>query len=589
MAAKRVSNNPTPLLIPCSYLTTEGNKTGSWRFLRPQYEEKTAPCSAACPAGEDIGQVEMLTAQGFFKEAWETILMENPFPGVCGRVCHHPCEQLCNRSEFDEPVAIHNLERFLADTASRYELKPAFEKLPAKRQKIAIVGSGPSGLAFAYFLARLGYRPDVFETLPEPGGVLRWGIPLYRLPVATLNEEIAQIQKLGVRIHCSKPISQQFLKEAKDVYDAIFLGCGHSHCIPLKIPGEDLDGVEDGLQFLGKIRRGEAPALSGTAAVVGGGNTAVDTARSAARLGAKVLLVYRRRRQDMPAFDEEVELALEEGVELWELQTPVKIASQGGDLVVTLQQMRVTEEDDQGRARIRANSNKTQEIRVQHLFTAIGAAAAEHWYDPPKRGHGLVRLSNCVLRLQSHGPVFVYGGDLVADIKSVVHAVASGKQAAVALDIFFAEGMEGIQSKLQTCLVGDGPAISMEIYLGGTRSQRNHSIVRYEDLNTDYFHFSPKIAQPSLLREERVRSFAEIHLQIGASLAIREAERCFNCGLCSQCDNCYLFCPEIAVRRDDNPQGRHINYDYCKGCGLCVMECPRHAMKLEEEGLCNKS
>ncbi len=585
MATQRLPTNTIPLLIPCSHLTTEGNKTGSWRFLRPRYEEKTAPCSASCPAGEDIARVELLTAQGSFKEAWETILTENPFPGVCGRVCYHPCERICNRSEFDEPVAVQTLERFLADTASRYELRPGFEKFRVKRQKIAAVGAGPSGLAFAYFMARLGYQTDVFEALPAPGGVLRWGIPLYRLPTATLDEEIARIQELGVRIQTNKPIDQQFLREAKGAYDAIFLGCGHSHSFPLKIPGEDQGGVEDGLKFLARIRRGEEPALRGTVGVIGGGNTAVDTARSAVRLGAKVVLIYRRRRQDMPAFDDEVEMAMEEGVEIWDLKSPVEIASQEGDLVVTLQQMRVLEEDDHGRAYIKPDSKQREEIRVQHLFTAIGASAAEDWHDLPKDGRGLVRLSNCGLLPQSQGPILVYGGDLVASIKSVVHAVASGKQSALALDTYFTEGLEAVQPKLHTCLVGDGPAISMEIYMGGTRTQSSRRVVGYEDLNTDYFHSYPRVVQPSLLREERIQSFAEIHLKIGASLAIREAERCFNCGHCNHCDNCHLFCPEIAVIRQNNPQSRHINYEYCKGCGLCVVECPRSAMKLEEECL----
>ncbi|UCE83765.1 MAG: FAD-dependent oxidoreductase [Deltaproteobacteria bacterium] len=589
MATQKTQTNTAPLLIPCSYLTTESNKTGSWRFLRPQYEEKTAPCSAACPAGVDIPRVEMLTAQGLFKEAWETILAENPFPGICGRVCYHPCEQYCNRKEFDEPVAIHTLERFLADTASRYELKPTLEKLPAKRQKLAIIGSGPSGLAAAYFLARLGYQADIFEALTEPGGVLRWGIPVYRLPVDILEKEIVQIQELGVRIRCGKFVSQQFIEELKDTYDGIFLGCGHAQSLPLKIPGDDLHGVEDGLQFLGKIRRGQVPQLHGTAAVIGGGNTAIDTARSAARLGVKVLLIYRRRRQDMPAFDEEVEMAQEEGVEIWELQTPVKIEPKDGDLLVTLQRMRTIEEDSQGRARIQPESNKRQEIRVQHLFKAIGASAAERWYDPPKKGRGVLRLSNCVLVPQSQSAALVYGGDLVANIKSVVHAVASGKQAAVAFDTLFKDGVASIESTLQAEFVGEGPAISMEIHMGGPRSQRNHRTVHYEDLNSDYFRFSPRITEPRLLREERLQSFGEINLKIGASLAIREAERCFNCGICNQCDNCRLFCPDIAVMRDDNPKGRHINYDYCKGCGLCVVECPRNAMTLGEERLCNKS
>lgn len=589
MATQQASTNPTPLLIPCSYLTTEGNKTGSWRFLRPQYEEKTSPCSAACPAGEDIGRVEMLTAQGSFKEAWETVLMENPFPGVCGRVCYHPCEQQCNRREFDDPVAIHTLERFLADTASRYELQPSLQKLESKKQKIAVVGSGPSGLAAGYFLTLLGYQADIFETLSEPGGVLRWGIPLYRLPLSILDQEIAQIRELGVQIHCGKSISQEFWRGGRSEYDAIFLGCGHSRSLPLKISGENLAGVKNGLQFLAEIRRGDVSALEGTAAVIGGGNTAVDTARSAARFGAKVILIYRRRRQDMPAFAEEVEMALEEGVELWELQAPVKIAEQDGDFVVTLQHMQIIKKDGQRRARVKPDSNKKKEIRVQHLFKAIGAEADETWYDPPKKTKGMLRLSNCVLLHKSRGPTLVYGGDLVADIKSVAHAVASGKQAAIALDILFHEGLDAVRPRLQTSLVGEGPAISLETYMGGPRSLRNHRIVHYQELNTDYFHFAPVIAQPRLLREERLQSFAEINLKIGASLAIREAERCFNCGLCNQCDNCQLFCPEIAVTRDNNPRGRHINYDYCKGCGLCVVECPRNAMILEEELLCDTS
>ncbi len=589
MATQKPLTSPSPLIIPCSYLTTEGNKTGSWRFLRPEYEEKTAPCSAGCPAGEDIARVQMLTAQGSFKEAWETILMENPLPGVCGRVCYHPCELLCNRGEFDEPVAIHILERFLADTASRYELKPALEKLTAKKQRIAVVGSGPSGLAAAYFLAILGYQADVFEALPEPGGVLRWGIPPYRLPLAILNEEISQIRDLGVRIYCGKPVSRQIVREAKKDYDAIFLGCGHSRSLPLKIPGEDLPGVENGLNFLGRIRRGEIPSLQGTAAVIGGGNTALDTARSALRLGAEVFLIYRRRRQDMPAFSEEVEMALEEGIKIWELQTPVKIESQNGDLVVTLQQMRVVGEGDRGETRVKPDSKRRQQLRVQHLFSAIGASAAEDWYYPPKKRSGVLRLSNCVLVYKTREPILIYGGDLAASFKSVVHAVASGKEAALVLDTLFKQGLEAIQPKLQTCLVGEGPSTSMEIYMGGQRAKRNHIIVSYEDLNSDYFKFAPVISQPRLLREERLRSFAEINLKIGASLAIREAERCFNCGICNQCDNCQLFCPEIAVIRDHNPQGRHINYDYCKGCGLCVVECPRNAMTLKEERLCDKS
>ena len=202
-------NNPkdVPLFIARSHLTTEGNKTGAWRFLRPRYDEKTAPCAVACPAGEDIGRIQMLSSQGLFKEAWETVLIENPFPGVCGRICRHPCEAACNRGRFDEAVAVHTIERFLADTASRYELKPHLDRLQHKKERIAVAGAGASGLAAAWFLTLMGYGCDVYEAGPEPGGVLRWGVPSYRLPQGVLREEIARIVEPGVLIHCGNAVA----------------------------------------------------------------------------------------------------------------------------------------------------------------------------------------------------------------------------------------------------------------------------------------------------------------------------------------------------------------------------------------------
>jgi len=589
MSSERRERPPTSLFISRSYLSTESNKTGSWRFLRPRYEEKTAPCSVACPAGEDIGRIEMLTAEGRFHEAWETVLRENPFPGICGRVCYHPCEHLCNRGEFDEPVAVHILERFLADAAARFELKPSIERRTPRTEKIAVVGSGPSGLAAAYFLARLGYQAEVFETMPEPGGVLRWGIPPYRLPLSVLNQELTLIRELGVRIHCDREVSPESLGATGSGYDALVLGCGHSRSLDLKIPGENLKGVEDGLRFLGRIRRGETPALQGTVAVIGGGNTAMDVARSAARLGARSVVIYRRRRQDMPAFAEEVEMALAEGVEIHELETPVAIRRRGGRLGVTIQAMRVAGEDSRGRARVEPASGKTREMEVERLFLAVGATTVAEWQDPPPQGRGVLSLCNSLLVHEPGHPVLVFGGDLVAETKSVVHAVASGKEAAMALDRLFRDGLEAVRPGLQACLVGGGPSLSMEMYLNGPRSSRNHRIVQYDDLNTDHFRFAPRIVEPRLLRQERLRSFAEIVLRIGANVAIREAERCFNCGLCNDCDNCQLFCPDLAVICDRKAGSRSINYDYCKGCGLCVVECPRNAMVLEEEAPCARS
>jgi NADPH-dependent glutamate synthase beta subunit-like oxidoreductase len=571
-----------PLFMPRTYLSTQGNKTGSWRFVRPRYDEKTSPCSAACPAGEDIARVEMLAAQGLFKEAWETILLENPFPSVCGRVCFHPCEDLCNRREFDAAVAIHSLERFLADTSIRYGIKPDLAKRPPRKQKIAIVGAGPAGLSAAWFLTLLGYSCRVFEASAEAGGILRWGIPAYRLPLTALRHDIHQIEAQGISIVTKNPVTAEVLETLKKEFDAVFMGCGHGRGMAMHVPGEHLTGVGEGLDFLRQIREGQAPACQGVSAVIGGGNTAVDVARSIVRLGGKALLLYRRRRRDMPAFDPEVEMALEEGVELQELVAPVAVAQEEGKILLTLQEMMIAGEEN-SRGRIVPDHGKIRQIRVDRVFKAIGAQAFEVWHEPDPAYKEMLRLSHTVIESRGTGAVMVFGGDVTNATKSVVHAIASGKQAAMALDVLFQEGIGAVLPKLEACRVGDGQSLSMEIYLGGQRRLRNPHVVRYGEINTDHFQFSPRIIQPRLLREERVRSFEEIDLKISAQLAMKEAERCFNCGLCNQCDNCYIYCPDTSVILERDHQGRHIDYDYCKGCGLCVVECPRNAMSLGEE------
>ena len=576
------SANPNPLFMPRTYLSTQGNKTGSWRFARPRYDEKTSPCSAACPAGEDIARIEMLATQGLFKEAWETILLENPFPSVCGRVCFHPCEDLCNRREFDAAVAIHSLERFLADTAIRYGIKPDLEKRTPRKQKIAVVGAGPAGLSAAWFLTLLGYSCRVFEASKEAGGILRWGIPPYRLPLTALRHDINQIEAQGVSILTENPVTTEILDALKKDFDAVFMGCGHGQGMAMHVPGENLTGVGEGMDFLRQIREGQTPACQGVSAVIGGGNTAVDVARSIVRLGGKALLLYRRRRRDMPAFEPEVEMAIEEGVELQELVAPVSVEQEGEEILLTLQEMMIAGEEN-SRGRIVPDHGKIREIRVNRVFKAIGAQALEAWHEPDAADQEILRLTHTILDRRVPGAVLVFGGDLTNATKSVVHAVASGKQAAMALDILFQEGVEAVVPRLEACRVGDGRSLSMEVYLGGERRLRNTHVVRYDEINTDHFQFMPRVTQPRLLKEERARSFEEIDLKISAQLAMKEAERCFNCGICNQCDNCFIYCPDSSVIRERDHQGRHINYDYCKGCGLCVVECPRNAMSLGEE------
>ena|GEM_PF-102729 len=650
-----------PLFIARSHLTTEANKTGAWRFLRPRYDEKTAPCCVACPAGEDIGRIQMLASQGLFKEAWETVLIENPFPGVCGRICGHPCEAVCNRRRFDEAVAVHTIERFLADTASRYELKPHLERLLPKKERIAVAGAGPSGLAAAYFLALLGYGCDVYEAGPEPGGILRWGVPSYRLPPGVVREEIARIEEQGVRIHCGNSVGEEFLGRTASTCDGVFVACGawepgpasqsvetdsgsgrglgtgtasrdaHSNLrrrsdgSGLTVPGEDMPGIEDGLELLRKVAAGNAPALEGPVAVIGGGYAAIEAARCVVRLGAKALLVYIRGREDMPASKEGIAMALEEGVEVLDRTTPVNIEAQGGEFLITL---RAAQTADSG-----SGPAAPAALRVGRIFMAgaVGPPAgmptqtfgggrgdaAGQWMLPPEGDEGVMRLNYGVLVMTEVGARLVeprdpaapaaegppsaarglsgdpgrppaapavFRGDLANASRSLAHAVASGKEAAMALDLLLREGPGAVRSGLKRCAVGPGRSLSFEAYMNGPRSRRSSKVVRYGEINTDYFHFSPRLTQPRLLKAERVRSFAEIDLKISASIAMRQAERCFNCGTCNQCDNCRLFCPDLAVVRDQSPWGRSIDYDYCKGCGICVVECPRNAMTLEEGG-----
>ncbi len=582
--SKKNFDEEIALFFPRSTMSSEANKTGSWRYFRPLYEEKTAPCSAACPAGEDIPRVEMLVRQGLLKKAWETILEENPFPSICGRVCFHPCENACNRGELDEPIAIHSIERFVGDRALSDGQVNDLQRLPTNGRKVAIAGAGPAGLAAAYFLGRMGYQSDVFEAAPEPGGLLRWGIPGYRLPEDVLKLEIDRIENYGTTIHCKTPLTQDVLKQFTTTYDAMFVGGGLSRPIQMKIPGEQL--AHDGLKFLHRIRCAPTPSIQGTAAVVGGGNTAIDVARSLKRMGATPIIVYRRRKQDMPAFEPEIEMALREGIKLKELMAPIRIdnndnapSKPDSELVMTLQKMKVSAREIRGRARVVTDGDITETMKVNHIFMAIGAEPEAMWHQPARPETGEYTLSHC--KIIAREVPLIFGGDLINETKSVTDAIASGKQAAMALDIYYKRGWGAIAENLADCRVGAGPALSMSAYLAKEQKNRNAHIVSFQEINTDYFQRDRRVFPAQLAPDQGVRSFAEIVSSLSNDAAIKEAERCFNCGLCTSCDYCRIFCPEVAVIVEKAQ--RHINLDYCKGCGICVTECPRNAMALEKE------
>ena len=579
-----IIDKPLPLFIPHSSISTEVNKTGSWRFFHPKYEEKTAPCSEACPVGQDVPRIEMLASRGQLKEAWQTILNENPFPAICGRVCFHPCESVCNRAGMDDPIAIHHLERFLGDAAIAGEFTADIDRRPSTGKKVAIAGAGPAGLAAAYFLTRLGYGCDVFEAAAEPGGLLRWGIPAYRLPRDILAQEIQRIENAGVRIHCESSVTEALLESLKKEYDGLFIGSGYGRSRMMNIEGEEF--ASDGLEFLNRLGVGQKISYFGTTAIVGGGNAAIDVARSLVRLGAAPLIVYRRRIQDMPAFEPEVAMAAREGVRIMELATPIRIRETAGDsssatpgYELTLHKMKVHKKESSGRARVIPDGEATETISIQNIFVAIGADAEALWQCPDSEETNSLVLSHC--RFFDQKIPLIYGGDLTSPIKSVTDAIASGKQAAMALDTYFEHGAEAIEKRLAGCRVGTGPVLSIDVYLEKDRKNRTAHTVSYDEIVTDYFQPAARSAPSTLDAGQGMRSFSEIVSTLDNAAAKDEAARCFNCGICAACDYCRLYCPEMAVTVEKAQ--RTINMDFCKGCGVCATECPRNAMALEEE------
>ncbi len=559
--------------------TMEWNQTGSWRYLRPRYLDKDAPCSAACPAGEDIPLVELLASQGEFAEAWHRIREENPLTAVCGRVCYHPCERACNRKDYDNAVAINTLERHLAEHARRTGLKPRVTVTPETGRRIAVVGAGPAGLTAAWQLRRQGHAVTLFDAREEAGGMLRYAIPAFRLPTDVLDWEIGFIIDAGVTFHPGRRLGDNLGWDELNNFDAVFLAIGAWLPNALGVEGEKL--ASDGLEFLEAIRRGKAPQLSGPVAIVGGGNTAMDVARTLLRLGAEPTIYYRRRMEDLPALQEELQEVLDEGIRITPLRSPLGLTAAKDGVQLHLTPMQALEAGADGRAKIAPSGDAAETVTVKAVFTAIG------YSDSPGLPAGkMVPVTTYLKRFDADDanlvqvPVFI-GGDLANDNRTVVTAIASGKAAAVIIDAVIAD-----RTFTETIIggqIGDHGTLSLNRMSRGDRSLRQRHVVGFDELNTIYFRYRARLKEPHITLEERRTSFDEVTMRISSAMAMSEAERCFRCGLCDQCDNCYLFCPDMSVTRNLADQTRDINYDYCKGCGVCVVECPRNAMVLIEE------
>ena len=565
-------------IISISFGDMDWNKTGAWRAQRPFYEDKTSPCRAACPVGNDIVAFIQKITQGDFERAWDLIKEENPFPGICGRVCFHPCESKCNRGHFDEPIAIHALERFVSDFASNLNKK--VEKISgAKKEKIAIIGSGPAGMSCAYHLAKLRYEVTVFESSSSAGGMLRTGIPSYRLPKDVLDREISNIEALGVEIRTGIPFGEDLELDGLKDYQAIFIATGAHRSKGLHIPGEKEKGVLSGLDLLRKINLGRKIKLGDKMVIIGGGNTAIDVARSVIRMGKKATILYRRSKEEMPAFEDEMREAIEEGVKIRYLVNPIRIQQKDDMRRLECLRMELGEKDESGRRRPVPIPSSNFFIEADSVIIAAGEEIEVAFL--PK---GMEKREG-ILLTQKDGSTGIKGifagGDLTSTQRTVAHAIGSGKKAALAMDCYL-KGKDS-EEAIRQILIGEGPSISIFKYLHPGERLMNPHVVTFEELNMDYFEPSTRRRESKGLVKKRIKGFGEVTSSLTENTALEEAERCFSCGTCNECENCYVFCPDASVIKTEKILSHQVDYDFCKGCGICFSECPRGAISLKEE------
>ena len=536
-----------PFAITLDVGSSLANRTGSWRTARPVYIDRLPPCNHQCPAGEDIQGWLYRAESGDYERAWRHLVEQNPFPAIMGRVCYHSCEGVCNRGKLDESVGINSVERFLGDEALKRGWKfaaPAHES----GKHVLVVGAGPSGLSAAYHLRRLGHAVTIREAGPMAGGMMRFGIPKYRLPRAVLDAEVQRILDLGVVLKLESKVTNILEEMQQGRLDAAFLAVGAHIAKRAYIPAGDSARVLDALAVL-RDMEGEAQPLLGRRVVVyGGGNTAIDVARTAKRLGAEeAIIVYRRTREKMPAHDCEVEEALQEGVMIKWLST----IKQAGESSITVEKMAL---DDKG---FPQPTGELETLGADSLVLALGQDVDLGLLNGVA---GLQTLGG-VVQVDAHmmtgHPGIFAGGDMVPAERNVTVAIGHGKTAARNVDAWLKGTVYGPPAK--------------------------HELATFEKLNTWYYADAPKTVRPLLDIARRKSTFDEVVQGLDESNALFEARRCLSCGNCFECDNCYGVCPDNAVTKLGPGKRYEFNLDYCKGCGVCVAECPCGAIRMEPE------
>ena len=535
-----------PFAITLDPGSSLANHTGSWRTSRPVYLDRLPPCNKQCPAGEDIQGWLFHAESGDYESAWRHLTKDNPFPAIMGRVCYHTCEGACNRGQLDAPVGINSVEHFLGDEA----LKQGWKLTPPATESgkhVLVVGAGPSGMSAAYHLRRLGHSVTLYEAGPLLGGMMRFGIPKYRLPRDILEAEMQRVVDLGVTVKLNSKVDNILTTMAEGKFDAAFLAVGAHIGKRAMIPAGDAAKIIDAISLLRSMEGEDKPLLGRRVVVYGGGNTAIDVARTAKRMGAEPLIVYRRTREKMPAHDFELEEALQEGIMVKWLST----IKQAHESSLTIEKMAL---DSKG---FPQPTGEFETIEADSLVLALGQDVDLGLLEGVpglKVTDGVVEVGANMMT--GHPGIFA-GGDMVPAERNVTVGIGHGKQAARHIDGW---------------LRGEPyfPPVQREV-------------ATFENLNTWYYADAPKTVRPMLDIIRRQSTFDEVQGGLDESNALFEARRCLSCGNCFECDNCYGVCPDNAVIKLGPGKRFEFNYDYCKGCGMCVAECPCGAIKMEAE------
>jgi NADPH-dependent glutamate synthase beta subunit-like oxidoreductase len=536
-----------PFAITLDPGSSLANHTGSWRTVRPVYVDRLPPCNDACPSGENIQGWLFHAESGDYEKAWRLLTEANPLPACMGRVCYHPCEGACNRGQLDQSVGINAIERFIGDEALRHGWK--FSP-PAKStgMRVLVVGAGPSGLSAAYQLARAGHTVTIREAGPLAGGMMRFGIPKYRLPREVLDAEIARIVALGVTIELNSKVEQVLAAKREGLFDAVFLAVGAHLAKRAYLPAGSAGKMLDAVAVLRSMEGEDRPLLGRRVVVYGGGNTALDVARTAKRLGAEEsVIVYRRTREKMPAHEAELEEALQEGVLVKWLST----IREAGESSITVEKMTL---DEKGMAQ---PTGEFETLEADSVVLALGQDVDLALLD----GVPGLEIDGGVVKVDAnmmtgHAGIFA-GGDMVPGERTVTVGIGHGKLAARNIDAW----------------------LRGEAWTHPPRPE----IATYDKLNTWYYSDAPKAQRPVLDMVRRQSTFEEVVGGFDPATAQFEARRCLSCGNCFECDNCYGVCPDNAVIKLGAGNRYAFNYDYCKGCGLCVTECPCGAIRTQPE------